>query len=64
MEAACATQASAMSMVPSPVGVAPLSGERSLSTVAAMASLSNLLKGDFYKQYENDLRNGTATFNP
>jgi hypothetical protein len=30
----------------------------------AMASLSNHLKGDFYKQYENDLRNGTATFKP
>jgi hypothetical protein len=30
----------------------------------AMASLSNRLKGDFYKQYETDLRSGTVTFNP
>jgi hypothetical protein len=29
---------------------------------AAMASLSNHLKGDFYKQYENELRNGTTVF--
>jgi hypothetical protein len=28
----------------------------------AMASLSNHLTGDFYKQYENDLRNGTTIF--
>jgi hypothetical protein len=28
----------------------------------AMASLSNNLKGDFYKQYENDLRKGTIVF--
>jgi hypothetical protein len=27
-----------------------------------MASLSNHLKGNFYKEYENDLRNGATVF--